>query len=153
MNKVVEQENGSRTSQWRAFIVGACLFVVWLAGLVTLVVTASNPVTLNVAQLRQADCIVVATVSDPAVGEFTLQKTILGSHPPDTFRVLQFGNIIAPDGDTWLMALLQEPAGNYSVVPVPYRNRNLLLVYPGDEEVVEQARKLVQDLIAAEDAD
>lgn len=150
MNKVVEPASDSRAPQWRAFFIGVCLFIIWLAGLVTLVVTASNPVTINVAQLRQADCIVVATISNPEVGEFTLQDTILGSDPPDTFRVLQFGSIIAPESDSWLMALLQEPAGNYSVVPVPYRNRPLLLVYPGDEEVVEQARELMEDLMAFE---
>jgi hypothetical protein len=153
MNNAVEPAGNTRAAQWRAFIIGVCLFVVWLAGLVALVVTASNPVTINVVQLSQADCIVVATISNPDVGEFTLQDTILGSEPPDTFRVLQFGSIIAPDGDSWLMALRQEPAGNFSVVPVPYRNRQLLLVYPGDEAVVEQARELVQDLIAAEEGD
>lgn len=125
----------------RAFWSGVGLFILWLGGLVALVITSSNPVTVNVAQLLEADSIVVADLTNPDTGEFELEAKIFGEDMPDQFRVLQFEEIIPVEGNRWLMALHQERAGNYSVVPVPYRDRELLLVYPGDEATIAQARQ------------
>ncbi len=138
---------GNNAPRRRFFVAGICLFAFWVAGLVTLVVTSSNPVTLNVAQLKEADCVVVAKLSDADAGEFTLVSTIKGVAPPETFRVLTTAEITPPESENWLLPLYQERAGNFSVVPVPYRDRELLLVYPATDDVVAEMRKLVGPIV------
>ena len=131
----------------RVFVVGFCLFAVWVAGLITLVVTASNPVTLNVAQLREADCVVVAVLKNAETGEFELDSVISGAEPPATFQVVGLAEFTPPEADRWLMPLYQERGGNYSVVPVPYRDTELLLVYPATDDVVADARRFVGAIV------
>ncbi len=136
---------GNNAPRRRFFVAGICLFAFWVAGLVTLVVTSSNPVTLNVAQLKEADCVVVAKLSDADAGEFTLVSTIKGV-APETFRVLTTAEITSPESENWLLPLYQERAGT-SVVPVPYRDREPLLVYPATDDVVAEMRKLVGPIV------
>jgi hypothetical protein len=126
-----------------AFRAGIGLFVLWLCGLTWLVFNTSNPVTLNVVQLQQSDCVVVADLTDPERGEFRRVTKIIGNEIPETFRVLQFPALSGPEAARWLMALHREREGEYSVVPVPYRDTELLLVYPGDEGTIAQARDLL----------
>lgn len=148
MNEAPSQpESGSNAPRRRVFVIGICLFAVWVAGLVMLVATSSNPVTLNVAQLREADSVVVATLSDADSGEFTLVSTIKGTVPPQTFRVLRTREIAPPESENWLLALYQERAGNFSVVPVPYRDKDLLMVYPATDEVIAEARRLIGAIV------
>lgn len=148
MNEAPSQpEVGNNASRPRAFVVGVCLFAAWVAGLITLVATSSNPITLNVAQLKEADCVVVATLSNADAGEFALVSTIKGVAPPETFRVLKTTEITPPGSETWLLPLYQERAGNFSVVPIPYRDHELLLVYPATDDVIAATRNLVGPIV------
>ncbi len=144
MNDAARQPaSGGNESAKRLAFAGGLLFAVWVAGLIWLAVETSNPVTLNVAQMMNADCVVVAELSDAETGEFQLVTKIEGREPPETFRVLGIADITGPESGRWLLALNRERAGDYTVVPVLYRDRKLLLVYPGDDEVVAQARELL----------
>lgn len=140
---VVENRSARRTK----FIYAICLFALWLGGLVTLVVTTSNPVTLNVAQLRDADSVVVATLTDAAAGEFELVDTIAGIEPPASFQVQGIADVSGPESNRWLLPLYLERDGNFSIVPVPYRDKELLLVYPATDDVVAEANALVGGIV------
>lgn len=131
-----------QTARRRATSVGIALFVTWIAGLTWLVVTTSNPVTLNLAQLLNSDTIVAAELINRETGEFRRVTTLIGDEPPETFRVRMISEVVGPESGRWLLPLQRERE-NYSIVPVPYRDKELLLVYPADDETIAQARDLL----------
>lgn len=122
--------------------VGIALFATWIAGLVWLVVTTSNPVTLNVVQLLNSDTIVAAELINRETGEFRRVTTIIGEEPPETFRVRAISEVVGPKSGRWLLPLQRERE-DYAIVPVPYRDQELLLVYPGDDATIARARDLL----------
>ena len=58
----------------RLFLLAAGVAAIWGASLLLLAVTTANPVTLNRAQVEQADDVVTATIEDPATGTIDVTK-------------------------------------------------------------------------------
>ncbi len=149
--------NGSPASRLPSgrLAVAAAVFVVWAAGLISLAIVTSNPVTLNRAQIIAA-AVVVEAVSDAEapVPEGWQHWRVLRSWPAN-----QTGDLLEIEG---LDGLPLEAGQSYLIPLVPVlqkrsKNRNRWrvvltpqpfaapLVYPADSHTVAELEGILQD--------
>ena len=67
-------DNSPPAGRRQLFVLAAGVAAIWGALLLLLAVTTANPVTLNRAQIEQADDVVTATIENPAVGTIDVTK-------------------------------------------------------------------------------
>ncbi len=77
----------------------------WWVVLAVLAWLTANPVTLNLAQIRQADYLVTARVDDPAAGTITIEKEWKhgAELPPGPIENLAATDVVA--GESYLLPL------------------------------------------------
>ncbi|MEX0728221.1 MAG: hypothetical protein WEB58_05700 [Planctomycetaceae bacterium] len=98
------------------------LAAVWWIALVTLVLYASNPVTLNAVQLKIADAIVTARLVDPAAGKLDVDKEWTGRRGIETLQLDPQLFADAPAESTWLIPLSRTAEDRYQVTQAVIKN-------------------------------
>ena len=93
----------------------ALIAVAWCAGLTWLVLTTSNPVTLNRLQILEADAVVTAAVDDLASGRCRVIQQWSGEALPNNIVVARLGDTAA---QAWLDARLPAHANRTALAAI-----------------------------------
>jgi hypothetical protein len=115
------------------------LFAVWCVFLVSLAVRTANPVTLNRAQIRQADLVVEATVDTLASGECRVVRTWPeASQLGPRIVVAGLADLGVRPGSAYLLPLQRNEQGTeFHIAPGP-PPLSKPLIYPADDEARRQ---------------
>ena len=120
---------------WRG---AALVALIWLACLLFITVTLSNPVTFNLAQIRQADLICVGTFQD---GTFQVKNC----WPETDLELNHFENQedITPAPKTQYIVPVTITRSGPEITLAPF---DVPLIYPATEQTLEQLRALSSKL-------
>lgn len=119
----------------------ALIAVAWCAGLTWLVLTTSNPVTLNRLQILEADEVVTATIEDRDSGRCRIIRQWTGEALRKEIVVDGLSKTAAQSQGEWILPLV-ELGEELQIVPsrLPSRAR---LVYPATPEAVAQLETIL----------
>ncbi|MAG92859.1 MAG: hypothetical protein CMJ48_03820 [Planctomycetaceae bacterium] len=115
--------------------------LLWCAALGLLAWQTANPVTLNVAQLANADFVVTATVSPKNPTTVDVEKEWKREANLGSITVEQLQETNAQPGETYLMPLTRHAGDVFQITPAgSAKHKQLLLVYPVSPASLEQLR-------------
>jgi len=135
----------------RVLVVAAGLTTCWLIGLGTLAGLTANPVTLNQAQIRQADFVLTGRVVDVTVGTAIIEQAWKVDDLPNQIIIDNLAETKAENGEHYLLALSHGQDGSYEVTRarLPQRSHHeppqftLPLIYPTTDETTAQLKQIL----------
>ncbi len=95
---------------------------VWWVALFALIALTSNPVTLNAVQLKQADFIVTATLSDSTSGKLEVEREWKQQEKITRLELAPQLFKGAETGSKWIIPLSRDSEGKFSVTQVIKEN-------------------------------
>jgi len=142
----VEEEGTGFLAHRRWFWAAVLLFAVWFVFLATLALRTANPVTLNRAQIRNADLIVEASVEKLATGECrVVQSWPEAPQLGPVITVEGLADLSVRPGEAYLLPLQRsEQNGGFRIAPAP-PGMSKPLIYPADDE----SRRQLEEILAA----
>ncbi len=115
--------------------------LLWCAALGLLAWQTANPLTLNVAQLANADFVVTATVSPENPTTVDVEKEWKREAKLGSITVENLRDTNAQPGETYLMPLTRHAGDVFQVTPTPLtKHQRVPLVYPATPKAFEQLR-------------
>lgn len=125
-------------------VVAVLVAGVWWLMLAALALLTANPVTLNRVHVRQADCIVTATVSDLDRDTLTVNKAWKQRIKLDRIIVENLKQTDAKPGQSYLMPLSRIANNRYRITPTPLPE-NPPIIYPATPEALQQLNELLNE--------
>jgi len=123
-------------------VVVASLLVVWLGALTILVLTTSNPVVLNRAQLRTAPLVIMARVTDLSSGRCDVERQWGSPTNATSVTILGLQHLGARTGERYLFALQRDGSDAYEIVPAG-KEHSSRPIYPATPESIAQLEQLL----------
>lgn len=120
----------------------AVLFVAWLTVLLALVLTTSNPVVLNRAQLRAAPHVVMARVTDLPAGRCDVERQWRTPTTATALTIVDLHETGARTGQSYLFALQPANGEAFAIVPAG-KERAAKPIYPATPESIARLEELL----------
>lgn len=136
---------GAGRNKLGLLIAAGVLAAIWLSSLALLALRTANPVTVNRAQLLEADAVVVATpqpVKKGHVASLRVERSLAGSDLPVTLDVGGIERERFSRAVPYLVPLRRTENG-YVVTPAPTALNSEPLVYPATDEAVRVAEVIL----------
>ena len=127
---------GSRGSRRGLSLLFGIALLWWLM-LAALAALTANPVTLNVEQIRRADYVVTAKISDQRAGVLVVEKEWKRGADFKQVAARNLALTSAKPGRRYLVPLSRTGADEYQVTPTELPDRTPL-IYPATEEARSQ---------------
>ncbi len=111
------------------------LFLVWAAGLATLAIVVTSPVTLNRVQIRSAEVIVQGMLDPTQAGVFLVDRTWPADATDAVILIEDLDELPLEPKQSTLIPLRQTADGAYSVVLTP-KPSEARLTYPATNDAI-----------------
>jgi len=120
------------------------LFLVWAAGLATLAVVVTSPVTLNRVQIRRAEVIVQGTPDPTQAGVFLVDRTWPTDATDVVILIDDLDELALEPMQSSLIPLRQTSEGTYAVALTP-KPSEARLTYPATDNAVASLEAILNE--------